>query len=31
MIDDRFDEMVEVSDGKMIGDNPGDGSSTVIT
>lgn len=29
--DDRFDEMVEVSDGKMIGDNPGDGSSTVTT
>jgi hypothetical protein len=30
-IDDRFDEMVDVSEGKMIGDKPGDGSSTVTT
>jgi hypothetical protein len=30
-IDDRFDERNDVSDGKMIGDNPGDGSSTVTT
>lgn len=31
MIDDRFDEMVDVSDGRMMGERPGEGSSTVIT
>lgn len=30
-IDDRFDEMKDESDGKMMGDNPGAGSSTVTT
>jgi hypothetical protein len=30
-IEERFDDMIDVSDGKMIGDNPGDGSSTVAT
>jgi hypothetical protein len=30
-IDDRFDEMVDVSDGKIMGDKPGEGNSTVTT
>jgi hypothetical protein len=30
-MDDRLDEMVDASDGKMMGDSPGDGSSTVTT
>jgi hypothetical protein len=30
-IDERFDDMIDVSDGKMMGDSPGDGSSTVAT
>ena len=30
-IDDRFDEMVDVSDGRIMGDRPGEGSSTVTT
>lgn len=30
-IDDRFDEMVDVSDGRIMGDKPGEGSSTVTT
>jgi hypothetical protein len=30
-IDERFDDMVDVSDARIMGDSPGDGSSTVAT
>jgi hypothetical protein len=30
-MDDRLDEIVDASDGRIIGDSPGDGSSTVTT